>query len=65
MAIGTNTGIKSAGTLGPWKPTPASTEALRIFLLGKNLQSSYLADGNPVPPPFEVVTKFEYVPAVT
>jgi hypothetical protein len=54
MAIGTNTGIKSAGTLGPWKPTPASTEALRIFLLGKNLQSSYLADGNPVPPPFGV-----------
>ena len=54
MSIGTNTGIKSAGTLGPWKPTPGSTEALRTFLLGKNLQSSYLADGNPISPPFGV-----------
>ena len=54
MSIGANTGIKSAGTLGPWKPTPGSTEALRIFLLGKNLQSSYLSEGNPIPPPFGI-----------
>ena len=54
MSLGKNTGIKSAGTLGPWKPTPASTASLRIFLLGKNLQSSYLSDGNPIPPPFGV-----------
>ena len=54
MSIGKNTGIKSNGTLGSWKPTPGSTESLRTFLLGKNLQSSYLSDGNPIPPPFGV-----------
>ena len=31
MAIGKNTGIKSAGMLGQWKPTPNSTEALRTY----------------------------------
>ena len=54
MAIGKNTGVKSPGMLGLWKPTPKSTQALRTFLLGKNLQSSYLSDGNPIPPPFGV-----------
>ena len=54
MSVGTNTGIKAVGTLGSWLPTPSSTKALRTFLLGKNLQSSYLADGNPIPPPFGV-----------
>lgn len=55
MSIGTNTGgVKFGGMLGPYKPTVNSTAALRNFLLGRNLQSSYLADGNPIPPPWGI-----------
>ena len=61
MSVGTNTGIKAPGMLGPWLPTPNATKALRTFLLGKNLQSSYLADGNPIPPPFGVQPPGEQV----
>ena len=52
MAIGTNTGVQNPYGQGDYKITLSSTETLRKFLLGKNLQSSYLADGNPLPPPF-------------
>ena len=40
--------------LGDYDITLSSTEILRKFLLGKNLQSSYLADGNPISPSFGV-----------
>ena len=40
--------------LGDYGITLSSTEILRKFLLGKNLQSSYLANSNPVPPSFGV-----------
>ena len=40
--------------LGEYSVTLSSTEILRKFLLGKNLQSSYLADSNPVPPSFGI-----------
>jgi len=40
--------------LGDYNITLSSTEILRKFLLGKNLQSSYLADSNPVPPSFGI-----------
>ena len=54
MAIPTNTGVQNPYGQGDFKITISSTETLRKFLLGKNLQSSYLADGNPLPPPFGV-----------
>ena len=55
MSIGTNTGGAQAfGMIGPYKPNVSSTESIRTFLLGKNLQSSYLADGNPVSPSFGI-----------
>jgi len=55
MSVGLNTGgVKAFGMQGPYRPNVASTEKLRVFLLGKNLQSSYLADGNPVSPPFGI-----------
>ncbi len=53
MSVGLNTGgVQAFGMQGPYKPNVASTEKLRVFLLGKNLQSSYLSDSNPVPAPF-------------
>ena len=55
MSVGTNTGgVQAFGMMGPYKPNVASTAKLRVFLLGKNLQSSYLADGNPISPPFGI-----------
>mgnify|MGYP003126385417 CR=1 FL=1 len=54
MAIPKNTGVQNPYGQGDFKITISSTETLRKFLLGKNLQSSYLADGNPLPPPFGV-----------
>ncbi len=55
MSVGTNTGgVQAFGMMGPYKPNIASTGKLRTFLLSKNLQSSYLADGNPISPPFGV-----------
>ena len=55
MSIGKNIGtIPFGGMLGPYKPNVSSTVKLRNFLLSRNLQSSYLADGNPIPPPWGV-----------
>ena len=53
MSVGLNTGgVQAFGMQGPYKPNVASTAKLRVFLLGKNLQSSYLSDSNPIPAPF-------------
>ena len=53
MSVGLNTGGAQAfGMQGSYKPNVASTAKLRDFLLGKNLQSSYLSDSNPIPAPF-------------
>ena len=60
MAIGTNTGVQNPYGQGDYKITLSSTETLRKFLLGKNLQSSYLADGNPLPAPFGVQAPGEF-----
>ena len=55
MSIGTNTGgVQFGGMLGPYRPNVDSTKKLRNFLLSRNLQSSYLADGNPVSPPWGI-----------
>ena len=51
MSVGKNIeGVQAFGMMGPYKPSVSSTERLRQFLLSRNLQSSYLADGNPIPP---------------
>ena len=60
MAIGTNTGVQNPYGQGDYNITVSSTETLRKFLLGKNLQSSYLADGNPLSPPFGVQVPGEF-----
>jgi len=60
MAIGKNTGVQNPYGQGDYKITLSSTETLRKFLLGKNLQSSYLADGNPLSPPFGVQTPGDF-----
>ena len=49
-----NTTIQNPYGLGNYQINIKSTEILRKHLLGKNLQSSYLADGNPLPPPYGV-----------
>ena len=55
MSVGLNTGgVQAFGMQGPYKPNVASTAKLRVFLLGKNLQSSYLSDSNPIPAPFGI-----------
>ena len=62
MSIGTNTGgVQAFGMMGPYKPNVSSTKSIRTFLLGKNLQSSYLADGNPISPPFGIQPPGEQV----
>ena len=39
MSVGLNTGgVQAFGMQGPYRPNVASTEKLRVFLLGKNLQ---------------------------
>ena len=54
MATPNNNNSQNPYGLGNYKISIASTEILRKFLLGKNLQSSYLADSNPITPPFGV-----------
>ena len=54
MSVGKNTNIQNPYGQGNYVISTSSTEILRKHLLGKNLQSSYLADGNPIPPPFGV-----------
>ena len=54
MSVGTNTGIQNPYGLGDYSISTSSTEILRKFLLGKNLQSSYLAESNPIPPSFGI-----------
>ena len=70
MSVGKNIGgVKAFGMMGPYKPTSSSTEKLRKFLLSRNLQSSYLADGDPIPPAWgiqppgeEKITQFYETP---
>ena len=45
-----DTGIQNPYGLGDYNISITSTEILRKMLLGKNLESSYLADGNPITP---------------
>tara|TARA_R110002110_G_scaffold83761_8_gene217455 strand:- start:686 stop:3688 length:3003 start_codon:yes stop_codon:yes gene_type:complete len=45
-----DTGVQNPYGLGDYTISLDSTEVLRKMLLGKNLQSSYLSDGNPVTP---------------
>ena len=54
MSVGENTGTQNPYGLGDYSISTSSTEILRKFLLGKNLQSSYLAESNPIPPSFGV-----------
>ena len=50
MSIGNNTQIRYPAAQGNFNINVASTEILRKFLLGKNLDGSYLNRGNPIPP---------------
>ena len=50
MSIGTNTNIRYPAAQGNFNVSFASTEILRKFLLGKNLDGAYLNRGNPIPP---------------
>ena len=52
MATPNNSSSQNPYGLGNYKISIASTEILRKFLLGKNLQSSYMADSNPTTPSF-------------
>ena len=54
MAIQPNTSSQNPYGLGDYTISTSSTAILRKFLLGKNLQSSYLADANPVPASFGI-----------
>ena len=54
MSVGKNTGTQNPYGLGDYSISTSSTEILRKFLLGKNLQSSYLAESNPITPSFGV-----------
>ena len=54
MSVGENTGTQNPYGLGNYSISTSSTEILRKFLLGKNLQSSYLAEANPIPPSFGI-----------
>ena len=58
----TNTNIQNPYGQGDYDISIKSTEILRKHLLGKNLRSSYLADGNPLPPPYgiQMPGKFSY-----
>ena len=50
MSIGNNTQIRYPAAQGNFNINVDSTEILRKFLLGKNLDGSYLNRGNPIPP---------------
>ena len=54
MATPNNSSSQNPYGLGDYKISIASTEILRKFLLGKNLQSSYLADSNPITASFGI-----------
>jgi len=54
MATPNNSSSQNPYGLGNYKISIASTEILRKFLLGKNLQSSYMADSNPETPSFGI-----------
>ena len=56
----TNTNIQNPYGQGDYNISIKSTEILRKHLLGKNLHSSYLADGNPLPPPYGVQMPGEF-----
>ena len=56
----TNTNIQNPYGQGDYDISIKSTEILRKHLLGKNLRSSYLADGNPLPPPYGIQTPGEF-----
>jgi len=50
MSTGTNTGSQNPYGQGDYSINITSTSPIRTMLLGKNLESSYLADGNPITP---------------
>ena len=50
MPIGSNTNIRYPASQGDFNVSFASTQMLRDFMLGKNLDGSYLNRGNPIPP---------------
>lgn len=52
MSQGTNTGIQNPYGQGDFNISTSSTDILRKFLLGKNLNSSYMSDSNPLPAAF-------------
>tara|TARA_R110001583_G_scaffold93140_1_gene235934 strand:+ start:459 stop:3335 length:2877 start_codon:yes stop_codon:yes gene_type:complete len=65
MATPNNSSSQNPYGLGNYKISIASTEILRKFLLGKNLQSSYMADSNPTTPSFGIqkpgTTNYSYL----
>jgi hypothetical protein len=65
MATPNNSSSQNPYGLGNYKISIASTEILRKFLLGKNLQSSYMADSNPATPSFGIqqpgTSKYSYL----
>lgn len=50
MSTGANTGTQNPYGQGDYSINITSTSPIRKMLLGKNLESSYLADGNPITP---------------